>query len=261
MPSNPPLRSGGSSGGGSGSSGASTAPAKSAQPAAKPAAPAKPVVKQTGDKSKDMAAFAKANPKLAAAKAERDRTRGTSASTNPLMSRFKKSPARTAELAKLRADAKAKSMAQSAENKTRGPQRRGSRFEENEFELVVQHLVSEGIAESADGALIMLEGMSEEFITNILEQMQMGAAIVEFLIQNGEAESIDEANYIISEMDEENIKLLINQIEKQPVDEMKTTARMTATGEEPAGDKLLRRVKDFIMGSPKGDKLKSTPKK
>ena len=103
-------------------------------------------------------------------------------------------------------------MAQSKENKTRGPQRRGARFEENEFELVVQHLVSEGIAESADGALIMLEGMSEEFITNILEQMQMGAAIVEFLIQNGEAESLEEANYIISEMDDENIELLVQSV-------------------------------------------------
>ena len=133
---------------------------------------------------------------------------------NPLMRGLRRTPERTAELAKLRADAKAKSMAQSAENKnrTRGPQRRGARFEENEFELVVQHLVSEGIAASSEGALIMLEGMSEEFITNILEQMQMGAAIVEFLIQNGEAESLEEANYIISEMDEENIDLLVQSV-------------------------------------------------
>ena len=103
---------------------------------------------------------------------------------NPLMKGLTKSPARTAELAKLQADAKAKS-SPSAKNKnrTRGPQRRGARFEENEFELVVQHLVSEGIASSSDGALIMLEGMSEEFITNILEQMHMGAAMVDFLIQ------------------------------------------------------------------------------
>ena len=36
-------------------------------------------------KSDRMAAFAKANPKLAARQAERDRTRGTSATTNPLM--------------------------------------------------------------------------------------------------------------------------------------------------------------------------------
>ena len=44
---------------------------------------------QTGDKAKDMDTWAKANPKLAAAKAERDRTRGTSSTTNPLMSGMK----------------------------------------------------------------------------------------------------------------------------------------------------------------------------
>jgi hypothetical protein len=36
-----------------------------------------------------MATFSKANPKLAAASAERDRTRGTSATTNPLMKDMK----------------------------------------------------------------------------------------------------------------------------------------------------------------------------
>ena len=88
-----------------------------------------------------------------------------------------------------------------------------ARFEENEFELVVQHLVSEGIASSLDGALVMIEGMSDQFINGILEQIHMGAAMVEFLIQNGEAQSIEEATYIISEMDEENLDLLMRSIE------------------------------------------------
>jgi hypothetical protein len=59
-----------------------TTPKPSATTAAKPAAPA---AKQTGDKTKDMATFAKANPKLAAAAAEKARIRGTSQSDNPLM--------------------------------------------------------------------------------------------------------------------------------------------------------------------------------
>ena len=50
---------------------------------------AAPAAAQTGDKTKDMATFAKANPGLAAASAERDRTRGTSATTNPLMKDMK----------------------------------------------------------------------------------------------------------------------------------------------------------------------------
>jgi len=60
------------------------APAATARPAA-PAAPAKPFVKQTGDKAKDMATWAKANPKLAAAAAEKSRIRGTAQTDNPLM--------------------------------------------------------------------------------------------------------------------------------------------------------------------------------
>ena len=85
--------------------------------------------------------------------------------------------------------------------------------ESSELDLVVQHLVSEGIASSLDGALVMIEGMSDQFINGILEQIHMGAAMVEFLIQNGEAQSIEEATYIISEMDEENLDLLKRSIE------------------------------------------------
>ena len=84
--------------------------------------------------------------------------------------------------------------------------------ESAELDLVLQHLVSEGIAESLQGALVMVEGMSDQFINSIIEQAQMGSAMVEFLIQNGEAESIEEAQYIISELDEENIDLLIQSI-------------------------------------------------
>ena len=57
-----------------------TSPAKPATPTspATPTAPTKPA-------TTPMQQFAAANPKLAAASAERDRTRGTSATTNPLM--------------------------------------------------------------------------------------------------------------------------------------------------------------------------------
>jgi len=58
-----------------------TAPAKTV-----PTAPAKTVpVGQTGDKVKDMSAWAKANPTLAAAAAEKARIRGTNQTDNPLM--------------------------------------------------------------------------------------------------------------------------------------------------------------------------------
>jgi len=64
----------------SASAGSKVAPSGST-PATKPAAP----------KGDAMSQWAAANPKLAAAKAERDRTRGTSATTNPLMKDMKSS--------------------------------------------------------------------------------------------------------------------------------------------------------------------------
>ena len=69
----------------------STTPTTSVKPAAPTGgkgkvAPTKPAATaQTGDKTKDMATFAKANPTLAASAAERARTRGTSQYDNPLM--------------------------------------------------------------------------------------------------------------------------------------------------------------------------------
>jgi hypothetical protein len=88
--------------------------------------------------------------------------------------------------------------------------------ESSELDLVLQHLVSEGIADSLQGALVMVEGMSDQFINSIIEQAQMGSAMVEFLLQNGEAETVEEAQYIISELDEENIDLLIQSITEGP---------------------------------------------
>lgn len=69
---------------GSGGSGGSGGSQRSSQ---RPAAPAP--AKQTGDKAKDMKSWATANPELARRQKERQRTRGTSASTNPMMADLK----------------------------------------------------------------------------------------------------------------------------------------------------------------------------
>jgi len=183
--------SGSGTGGGSGTRGGSGTTKPTAAPAPKP---------QTGKKEVDMASWAKANPKLAAKKK----------TFNPLMQRTFGYQTGNApdQIAKRKAAAKAGSNFGSAISA-------GQRMkkESSELDLVVQHLVSEGIASSLDGALVMIEGMSDQFINGILEQIHMGAAMVEFLIQNGEAQSIEEATYIISEMDEENLDLLKKSIE------------------------------------------------
>ncbi len=155
-------------------------------PKAKPAAPVvKPVktVKVDGKKMTD-----------AQIRAEYDRKR------------YSKDP-------KVKASAKDFGMkASKARFGTAGTKDFGDKRESAELDLVLQHLVSEGIADTLQGALVMVEGMSDQFINSIIEQAQMGSAMVEFLIQNGEAESIEEAQYIISELDEENIDLLIQSI-------------------------------------------------
>ena len=158
----------------------------SSAPASKPAAaaPAKPVVKQTGDKSKDMAAWAKANPKLAAAKAERDRTRGTSATTNPLMKDMKSRLPAPKTLSKTDAGANFGSAVKAGQSMNNKPAASkpaaGAKFNPNApkinlkqdvdtFDLVKGHLLDEGYAETEQAALTIMANMSEEWRQDILE--------------------------------------------------------------------------------------------
>jgi hypothetical protein len=117
--------------------------------AAKPAAaPAKPTATSSAKPTTTPAAkpagsamdqWAKANPKLAAAKAERDRTRGTSATSNPLMKDMKSNlPAPKSEDVDI-------------------------------FDLVKGYLLDEGYAETEEGAMVMMVNMSEEWRESILE--------------------------------------------------------------------------------------------
>jgi hypothetical protein len=132
-------------------------PVAAAKPAAtsapKPApAPAKPA-------GSAMDQWAKANPKLAAAKAERDRTRGTSATTNPLMKDMKSSmPA-------------PKAPAPSTASTGFGLAKKGVNLAAGVdiFDLVKGHLLDEGYAETEENAIVMMANMSEEWRKSILE--------------------------------------------------------------------------------------------
>jgi hypothetical protein len=105
-----------------------------AAPAAKPAGSA-------------MDQFAKANPKLAASAAERDRTRGTSATTNPLMKDMKsrlpapKTPSPTT--AKTGFD-----LAKKGVNLAAG-------FDM--FDVVKGYLIGEGYADTEEAALVIMQ--------------------------------------------------------------------------------------------------------
>jgi|13_taG_2_1085334.scaffolds.fasta_scaffold01280_5 hypothetical protein len=189
-----PGSKGGSGGGASRPSGGASRPA----PAAKPAKPTL-TAKQTASNAEydrlrksDPAAAKKFG--MAASKSNKPKT------SNPLMS----SPASKAPSGRTALKSSRLSAALDGVKKVKK--------ESSELDLVLQHLVSEGIADSLQGAMVMVEGMSDQFINSIIEQAQMGSAMVEFLLQNGEAETVEEAQYIISELDEENIDLLIQSI-------------------------------------------------
>jgi hypothetical protein len=124
------------------------APKPAAAPAAKPAGSA-------------MDQFAKANPKLAAASAERDRTRGTSATTNPLMKDMKsrlpapKTPSPTT--AKTGFD-----LAKKGVNLAAG-------FDM--FDVVKGYLIGEGYADTEEAALAIMINMSEEWRQSIIKSI------------------------------------------------------------------------------------------
>ena len=127
-------------------------PAVAPAAAAKPAAPAAP-------KGDAMSQWAAANPKLAAAKAERERTRGTSATTNPLMKDMKSSlpapstPSPSTATTGFNLAKKGVNLAADVDI----------------FDLVVGHLLDEGYAETEQNAIVMMANMSEEWRDSILE--------------------------------------------------------------------------------------------
>ena len=133
---------------------ATTTAAKPTAPTAtaKPTAPTKPA-----GSAKDQ--FTKANPKLAAAAAERDRTRGTSATTNPLMKDMKsrlpapKSPAPSTAKTGFDLAKKGVNLASDVDL----------------FDIVKGYLLDEGYAESEDAAMVIMVNMSEGWKESILE--------------------------------------------------------------------------------------------
>ena len=137
-----------------------------------PAAPAKPA-------GSAMDQWAAANPKLAAAKAERDRTRGTSATTNPLMKDMKSSmPA-------------PKSPAPSTASTGFGLAKKGVNLAAGVdiFDLVKGHLLDEGYADSEEGAMVIMVNMSEEWRKSILESYGVELDEAASSRREGESES------------------------------------------------------------------------
>ena len=104
--------------------------------------PPKAETKKPMSKADAMAAWAKANPKLAAAKAERDRTRGTSATTNPML--------------------------QGSKSSMPAPKPKEETKKES-YDLVLDYLLSEGHAETVEEAHYIMLRLEADHIQEIVE--------------------------------------------------------------------------------------------
>ena len=152
-------------------------------------------------KADRMGAWAKANPKLAAAKAKRDSTRGTSATTNPLMNDLKKRMPKPAApnkpsgggLSAVKPQnfkssvASGSAMKSTAKPAPAAKPSAGAKFNPNapkiklnnsvelsDFDLVLEHLIEQGFGD--DEALTLMVNMSEEKREEILENRRAARA-------------------------------------------------------------------------------------
>ena len=169
----------GNGGGGSGSG----APSKSGGSSNTPKKPVS--TKQTGNPEKDMKTWAAANPKLAAAKAERDRTRGTQQSDNPLMkdmpgTRPLNSPSvQSPEVSKLGSGNQSLTNNPNAFKAATPPAPKASdkkddkKSEKNEsydaYNLVLEYLFDNGHADTIAEAEYIMTELDESFIQSLVE--------------------------------------------------------------------------------------------
>jgi len=151
-------------------------PGSSKPSASKPAtaAPAKPVVKQTGDKAKDMATWAKANPTLA----NKPKT------PNPLMKDMPGATLKKAQEAP-KPQMSARAQALKAGGPPKGPRERMLNQDLDLFDVIKGHLLDEGFAETEEAAVSIMANMSEEWRKSIVEGWsEIGANVTDALPWN-----------------------------------------------------------------------------
>ena len=189
-----------------GSSPAGGAPGSSKVLPTKPAGPAKP----TGSA---MDQWAKANPKLAAAKAERDRTRGTSATTNPLMKDMKSNLPAPAPKA---ASTSTLSQAAAAASKP-------SSFSPAPATTSQATNAARSTSPAASGSVVSATNKIAATKTPtpvaptrmpLAQSFEYDAydLVLEYLFDNGHVETVDEAHYVMMELDAEVIQDIVEEV-------------------------------------------------
>ena len=206
-----PTSSSSSGGGGSNSSGgggSSTPSSASPKPS-----PAKSAVKaQTGDKTKDMDTWAKANPKLAAAKAERDRTRGTSSTTNPLMADIKSKLPDATPASTSKPGPKEKQN----QTPTTGPTPAIPDLKSVNADLKKSNSSQELNKPAPAGSALAKEQerrKKQSSTTATSESYDAYDLVLEYLFSQGHVETLEEANYVMLVMDAETIGSIVEECE------------------------------------------------
>jgi hypothetical protein len=162
-------------------------------------APTKPAAAaQTGDKAKDMATFAKANQGLAAAAAERARTRGTSATTNPLMKDMK---------SRLPAPAAPKVAPSNTLSNTVAAASKPAAFSPAP-EVKATNTIAAAPKLPSVAPKAPMAGRDQMLQRNLKNGMEYDAfdLVLEYLLSEGHTDTLEEALYVMMEMDPETIQ-------------------------------------------------------
>lgn len=179
-------------------------PAAAAPKASEPAP--KPAALKTAPSGTPMQQWAKANPKLAAAAAERARTRGTRSTTNPLMKDVKSSlpapktpsPSTTkVAFAKTPQSLASTSQATTAASST-SPAASGS----------VAPATAK-IAAAPKPAPVAPRQTAREKVLNQSYEYDAYDLVLEYLLSQGHVETLEEALYVMMEMDSETIQSIV----------------------------------------------------
>jgi len=196
-PPKPPVSTDASAGsGGAGRGGTGTRPPGDNGPKVIPTKPAGSAMDQ----------WAKANPKLAAASAERDRTRGTSATTNPLMKDMKSSLPAPAD--------KPEATPSLGQRAAAMPAMGSSQFKPATTSQATNAAGSNSAA--ASGSVVpqndKLAASKKPVDIKASYEYDAYDLVLEYLLSQGHAETVAEAQYIMTEMDAEMIGDIVEEV-------------------------------------------------
>jgi hypothetical protein len=216
-------------------------------PAAPKVAPTKPAAAaQTGDKTKDMATFAKANPGLAAAAAERARTRGTSQSDNPLM---KGMPGKRPMTPSVQSPTLAKDLGKGSGNQSllNNPNASKAAPPKPAATPAATPVAKPPTPTPAEPKAPTRRLSAADQRQGIRASYEYDSydLVLEYLLSQGHADTLEEANYVMMEMDAEMVQDIVE----------------TCLDEELTGARKERAQEIMSELRPKGRPRKATNKK